>query len=104
MADSTEKTVKKNIRVRPQQWERIERAAESGALTANQLVMALAIEALERRERPQTVAESASRGPRCSPPRPSRAISSRLDARRMSRKSANSSRPSCPRSRPNSQH
>ena len=57
MADSTEKTVKKNIRVQPQQWERIERAADGGALTANQLLMELAIEALDRRERPQTVAE-----------------------------------------------
>lgn len=51
MADSTEKTIKKNIRVRAEQWERIERAAEGSALTANQLVMALA--------------------PRCSPHRPS---------------------------------
>ena len=57
MADSTERTVKKNIRVRPEQWERIERAAEGSALTANQLVIALAIEALERRENPKTVAE-----------------------------------------------
>ena len=57
MADSTEKTVKKNIRVLPEQWERIERAAEGSALTANQLVMELAIEALERREDPKTVAE-----------------------------------------------
>ena len=57
MADSTEKTVKKNIRVLAEQWERIARAAEGSALTANQLVMELAIEALDRRERPQTIAE-----------------------------------------------
>ena len=57
MADSTEKTVNKHIRVRPEQWERIERAAEGSALTANQLLMELAIEALERRESPKTVAE-----------------------------------------------
>ena len=57
MADSTEKTVNKHIRVRPEQWEKIERAAEGSALTANQLVMELAIEALERRENPKTVAE-----------------------------------------------
>ena len=57
MADSTEKIVKKNIRVLPQQWERIERAADGTALTANQLLMELAIEALDRRENPQTVAE-----------------------------------------------
>ena len=52
-ADSNQETVKKNIRVRPEQWERLERAAEGTALTANQLVMALAIEALDRCERPQ---------------------------------------------------
>ena len=57
MADSAEKTVKKNIRVSPEQWERIESAAAGTALTANQLLMELAIEALDRRERPQTVAE-----------------------------------------------
>ena len=57
MADSTGRTVKKNIRVQPEQWERVERAAEGTALTANQLVMALAIEALDRREQPQTEAE-----------------------------------------------
>ena len=57
MTDSTDKTVKKNIRVRPEQWERIERAAEGTALTANQLVMALAMEALNHRERPQTEAD-----------------------------------------------
>ena len=57
MADSAEKTVKKSIRVLTDQWERIERAAEGSALTANQLLMELAIEALDRRERPHTVAE-----------------------------------------------
>ena len=57
MADTTDKSVKKNLHVRPQQWERIERAAEGAALTANQLVMALAIEVLDRGERPQSEAE-----------------------------------------------
>ena len=57
MTDSTERTVKKNLRVRPEQWERIERAAEGTALTANQLVMALAMEALDRREGPQGEAD-----------------------------------------------
>ena len=39
MTDSIERTVKKNLRVRPGEWERIERAAEGTALSANQLVM-----------------------------------------------------------------
>ena len=41
MPDSTEKTINKHIRVLPEQWERIERAAQGGALTPNQLVMEL---------------------------------------------------------------
>ena len=41
----------------PEQWERIERAAQGTALTANQLVIQLAIEALDRREWPRTEAE-----------------------------------------------
>lgn len=49
MTDSTEKTVKKTLRVRPGQWELIEQAARETRLTANQLVMELALEALERR-------------------------------------------------------
>ncbi|MCY4590969.1 MAG: hypothetical protein OXE86_10535 [Alphaproteobacteria bacterium] len=57
MTDTIERTVKKNLRVRPAEWERIERAAEGTALSANQLVMALAMEALDRRERPRGVAE-----------------------------------------------
>ena len=57
MTDATEKTVNKHIRVRPEQWERVEEAAQAGALTANQLVMELAIEALDRREWPKTEAE-----------------------------------------------
>ena len=57
MTDSTERTVKKNLRVRPGEWERIERAAEGTALSANQLVMALAMEALDRREGPRSMAE-----------------------------------------------
>lgn len=49
MTDSTEKTVKKTIRVRPEQWELIEQAAQETRLTANQLIIELALEALERR-------------------------------------------------------
>ena len=57
MAESTEKTIHKHIRVLPEQWERIERAAQGTALTANQLLIELAIEALDRREWPRTEAE-----------------------------------------------
>ena len=57
MAESPEKSLNKHIRVQPEQWERIERAAEGSALTANQLVMELAMEALDRREWPSTQAE-----------------------------------------------
>lgn len=47
MADSTEKTVKKSLRVRPVQWDLIERAAQETRLTANQLTIELVLEALE---------------------------------------------------------
>ena len=57
MADSTDKTLSKHIRVSPEQWERIERASQGTALTTNQLVVELAIEALDRRGWPSTEAE-----------------------------------------------
>ncbi len=57
MTDSTNRTLSKHIRVLPEQWQRIERASQSTALTANQLVIELAIEALDRREWPRTEAE-----------------------------------------------
>ena len=57
MADSTEKTINKHIRVLTEQWERIEKAAQGTALTANQLVIELAIEALDRRNWPKSEAE-----------------------------------------------
>ena len=47
-------TVQRNIRVGPEQWERIEIAAMGSNLTANQLVIELALEALDRREWPRT--------------------------------------------------
>ncbi|MXY66539.1 MAG: hypothetical protein F4Y85_15150 [Gammaproteobacteria bacterium] len=50
MTDTTEMTVKKTVRVRPEQWELIEQAAKGTRLTANQLVIELAVEALERRK------------------------------------------------------
>jgi len=57
MASSNPKPLNKHIRVLPEQWDRIERAARGSALTANQLVVVLAIEALDRRNWPGTEAE-----------------------------------------------
>ncbi len=50
-------SLQKNIRVTAEQWERIEEAARERKLSPNQLVVELAIEALERREWPSTEAE-----------------------------------------------
>ena len=50
-------TLQKNIRVTPAQWDRIEKAAEDRDVSANQLVVELAIEALDRREWPATETE-----------------------------------------------
>ena len=58
MAKSTQTTVDKHIRVLPEQWDRIERAAQGTVLTANQLVIQLAMEALDAREWPRTDAET----------------------------------------------
>ena len=48
------RTLQKNIRVLPEQWERLENAAQDRDLTANQLLVELAMEALERREWPRS--------------------------------------------------
>ena len=48
------RTLQKNIRVLPEQWDRIESAALERDMTANQLLVELAMEALDRREWPQT--------------------------------------------------
>ena len=50
-------TVQKNIRVTPAQWARIETAADERGISANQLLVELAIEALDRRQWPRTEAE-----------------------------------------------
>ena len=50
-------TLQKNIRVTPEQWERIEHAADERGVSANQLLLDLAIEALDRRQWPRTEAE-----------------------------------------------
>ena len=50
-------TLQKNIRVTPEQWERIENAAKQRNVSANQLLLELAMEALDRRQWPATEAE-----------------------------------------------
>ena len=48
------KTRNRHIRIEPEQWNRIEAAASERRITANQLVVELALEALDRREWPRT--------------------------------------------------
>ena len=50
-------TIQKNIRVTPEQWERIEKAADERRVSANQLLVELAMEALDGRQWPRTEAE-----------------------------------------------
>lgn len=50
-------SLQKNIRVTAAQWNRIEAAARERQVSPNQLVVKLAIEALDRREWPSTEAE-----------------------------------------------
>ena len=44
------RTIDKHIRIEPEQWQRMETAARERDITANQLVVELAMEALDRRE------------------------------------------------------
>ena len=48
------RTLQKNIRVTPGQWDRIENAVKEREVSANRLVVELAMEALDRREWPRT--------------------------------------------------
>ena len=57
MTDTTDKAQHRRIRVLPEQWERIENAARGTSRTANELVIDLALEALDKREWPRTEAE-----------------------------------------------
>ena len=50
-------SLQKNIRITAEQWQRIEEAAKKRQVSPNQLVVELAIEALDRREWPRTEAE-----------------------------------------------
>ncbi len=51
------RTLQKNIRVTPGQWNRIENAARKRDVSANRLVVELAMEALDRHEWPRTEVE-----------------------------------------------
>ena len=50
-------TLQKNIRVTSEQWDRIEDAAREREVSPNQLVIELALEALDRRSWPSSEAE-----------------------------------------------
>ena len=57
MADSKEKALHKHVRIAPEQWERLERAAQGTPHSPNQILVDLAMEALDRREWPATEVE-----------------------------------------------
>ena len=57
LAKPMAQTLQKNVRVTPGQWNRIENAARERDVSANRLVVELAIEALDRREWPRTELE-----------------------------------------------
>ena len=57
MTQSPDGSLHKHIRVSPAQWERIERAAQGSPHSPNQVLVELAIEALDRREWPATDTE-----------------------------------------------
>ncbi|MDE0049642.1 MAG: hypothetical protein OXO52_07635 [Rhodospirillales bacterium] len=57
MTETTDRTIGRRIRILPEQWERIENAAAGTLLTSNQLLVQLAMEALDQREWPRTEAE-----------------------------------------------
>ena len=57
MAKFPDSSLHKHIRVSRAQWERIERAAEGSPHSPNQVLVELAMEALDRREWPATDTE-----------------------------------------------
>ena len=57
MAKTPDKALHKHVRILPEQWERLETDAESTPLTADHLLVELAMEALDRRQWPRTEAE-----------------------------------------------
>ena len=57
MTKSPDGSLHKHIRVSREQWERIERAAQSTPHSPNQVLVELAMEALDRRDWPGTETE-----------------------------------------------
>ncbi len=57
MTETANRALHRRIRVLPEQWGRIEAAARGTSRTANEMVIDLALEALDRREWPRTEAE-----------------------------------------------
>ncbi|MXY66601.1 MAG: hypothetical protein F4Y85_15460 [Gammaproteobacteria bacterium] len=51
------KTIQKNIRLTPEQWNRIEKAARERDVSPNRLIVSLAMEALDRHDWPRTETE-----------------------------------------------
>ena len=50
MTDSADNTQSRRIRILPEQWKRIEKAASGAKINPNDLLVQLAMEALDRRE------------------------------------------------------
>ncbi len=50
-------TIQKNIRVTPEQWNRIEKTARERGISPNRLIVDLVMEALDHGEWPRTEAE-----------------------------------------------
>ena len=57
MTKSPDKALHKHIRILPEQWQRVEHAAAGTVYSANQLLVELAMEALDRRQSLDTEAE-----------------------------------------------
>ena len=57
MADSKEKALHKHVRIAPEQWERLKQAAHGTPHSPNQILVELAMEALDRRKWPGTEVE-----------------------------------------------
>ena len=50
MSQTIRKSIQKNIRVTPEQWNRIEKAAREREISPNRLIVDLVMEALDYRE------------------------------------------------------
>ena len=57
MADSKEKALHKQVRIAPQQWERLEQAGKGTPYSPTLILVEFAMEALDRREWPSTEVE-----------------------------------------------